>query len=271
MQSEFVGNGRWDRDFSFLNKCGLTTVYLTILGLTQSVNDIRKLVALLPGYCRLLRNDIIRLEKFWQEEIGERHQPKGTRAKALTKAQLATFEWLLTEQCPEQQKAWEYYTTCLASKIQLVPYPCLQHGHESDKFGTLISCREMIGHGYEHFRVALFGQVFRLGCWVFPDKEHVLVRLVMWQSRLDELITYQLMGLPPYTACGSAVWSSARGSQINLTWCLPAEKLLHFLDGGKSHYSVKPGFTDTLSQALREMGMPIGDRGVVIGQPNEEL
>ncbi len=264
MKSEFVGNGRWDRDFSFLDKCGLATVYLTILGLAQSVTEIRKLIDLLPAYCRLLRNDVIRLEKFWQEEIGKKN-PK-VKGRVLSPAQLSTFEWLLSELCPEQLVATEYYRRSLVEGAQTQ----LTDLQTFVDLGSQIMCPEMAADGSrQHFRAVMFGQVFWLGCWLLPDKQTILVRFTLYQIRLSEQITHSLLSLPPYGTTIVNEGSSRKGAQVNLCYIPPTDKLMPYID--TTTCMVRPGFIEMLIQWLQETGLPLEEPGVSVSSPGEEF
>lgn len=250
--SEFSGSGRWERDFSFLDKFGLETVYLTILGLAQSVSDIRKLMALLPNYCQLLRNDVIRLESFWKEEVSCCVVQNSHRSRV----EMDVLSWLLDKQYPQRTKTRGYYACRLTEGARETPFVDSFAIHSKP-----VTVGGMVGYGTDHFRVVLFDQVFILGCYHSPKSEHLLVQVMFWESRLDETLTHKFLGLPPYFLVDARL-SGCKGRRVGLGYLIPIEEVAVALAKFDSEPSV---FTDALVAALVKLGLPV--HHVTVGIP----
>jgi len=262
--NEFAGASEWKREFGFLDKCGLATVYLTILGLAQSNRDIRKLVELLPDYCRLLRNDVIKFEAFWLREVT---RPDKCEPRERSEDELNFLRWLLGKQCPDKKVSTGYYVDALKTAQTDQEFAGELRGEYNLPGVNVLSHESRLGHGYAHFRTMLDRVDVDLEVWVTPDQYHLVVRIPLWQTQLTEELTHYFLGkMPPFMMVGEGLLSSEEGRQMLPSYCLPAANFFRFLDGGNPCYTVLPEFAENLASSLRAMGIPLAGDIVAISK-----
>ena len=179
---KFSGASAWEREFGFLKEFGLECVYLTILLMAGSKSGIRYLVGLLPEYAQLLREDVIKLEEFWQEHL---------KRKAFDAAIAVGDErWALERQCPDAYQAAGYYLRALRNASEV-------DGCFSTLERYVLASPTSQGKGCYQFSVAFFGTTFPMACELIIDPvPQVLVRIKVSRDQLTEKFTFGLLELP---------------------------------------------------------------------------
>lgn len=190
MKTEFAGAGEWEREFGFLREFGLECVYLNILILAlnkQEKSEIRRQVNLLPDYARLLRQDLIKFEKFWQKY----------------RLDFAMRTWALESQYPEARTAKGYYLRALRNGSSVVDCRYESPGQE-----YVVASEKTLGRGISQFEVRLFGQTFHVWCQntTLPEKlmdctpetrlRDLLVGIFIDRDQLTEELAHSLLSLP---------------------------------------------------------------------------
>lgn len=181
------GGERWQREFGFLGETKMEATFLLLLTMARSKNGLRKLHSLLPTNCRLLRDDLLCLEKFWQDmfEVPPGgHQLDRDRARALL---------LLT--CPSNGLA-DYYALNLTEGR--TEFPSCRYRPINSWLNPELPSRIAYG-GTGDFRARLFDTECHLWCGLPCERpDHVIVGLALEQSILTESFAHHAMQLPPF-------------------------------------------------------------------------
>lgn len=252
MSSSFSGQREWEHRFSYLKKAELDHLYLNILSLAQSKSQILRLYNLLPRNYRVLRNDLIDLQDFWEKYI---KQPE----KRLIKLSDDYLQWLLAKQFPvSPEKVMKYYLTYLQAK-KSGPDDYLNYNNWLSP--RILSFADRDGNGYCHYIVQLFQATVGLGCYVSSDKKKLIVTLLIFEDMLDEELTYHLAQLPEYrlvlrSCCG-------RGHNIELLYGFDLTvDILNTIDhvnnkGSDDYVMVCDSFLSLLAATLKQHGIPL--------------
>ena len=224
-EKKIPGVREWNAKFSFLNKTGLNHLYLTILAMAQSKTDIKRIHNSLDPNKKILRNDLIELENFWEKYF------KGDKKEA-------AINWLFTEQSTFivynsynrkneiiEKNNTNYYYDYLASKRLMRDVNEKRSAHRLYSF--IISDKDRL-YREAHFVTKLFNEVLVLKCYLGIYDENVLVKLTINEKKLTEELTYKLSQLPPYemeyneSSCGA-------GREIDFTYYISAGGLTKLL------------------------------------------
>lgn len=265
-----------------LREAGMFQIYLLLSTAAQSEAGLERLHNSLPPNCRLMRGDFITFRTFWKEIFWGNEVPgRPTIADAgFYRICEASSNW----QMPERQNLTRYYVEIIdghGDRASVMTQ--LDEAHTRNN-RIVFSNVYRQGHGYRHFTTMCFGHRFEVGCQLIPSQGKLVVELVIWGDNLNEELTYKIItnealassflqhnGLNWGRVCGS------RGSQLNFIFILEdVDDLLamtteaNYPQGETTvrHDPVLTGgyeFCNELERRLKQLGLPIGQIGRVIG------
>jgi len=255
----FAGQREWDHRFPYLKKTGLDHPYIMILGLAKSKREIEHFHNLLDSNCRVLRNDLIDLENFWEKFV----KPDITPQTWFPKLSDDSIQWLLKQQSRDiWYKVVRYYDDYLTLKKEaLTEY--LNHDLWFDNH-LILSFPERAGHGSTHFYVEIFKTMLGIDCYLSKDKQKLIIKLITTQYMLNEKLTFKLGQLPPYRMTTSS--AGPGGREIDFSYCFDASAdFLDFLleepkpTKTAENYIVRDChiFSEHLEKILRQHSIPI--------------
>jgi hypothetical protein len=231
----------WMTKFSFLEETGLNHLYLTILGLAKSKNDLAKLHDILSDNQKILRTDLIELENFWAKYFD-------LETGRLTPREQAG--WIISRQTDRQKNSLypivisdsprnncRYYYQYLKGRAR---EPRTDEVDLNDELSfnnhIIIGSPDRIGHGYAHFWAALIdGQnssneyMLDLELSIGSNEQEIIVRFIAYEYLLDEPVTYFLSKFPPYLSVSRSS-SSHLGSQLDFSYSISVAALIDKLN-----------------------------------------
>ena len=251
--------GDWSRNFGFLKKISSCDAYLSILAMASSINHLDRLHDMLPENARLLRDDWIKLKKFWQLHFGGNETAK--YRKELT-------EWLLSEQTVEYG-----VTSYYAERIMERARPLQEGVKATGDFmfsPVVLSCEERLGYGENHFQAELFGAVVDTGFRYHQERKLLRVCFVFKERELTEQVTHGIISkLPSYlilTRC-VAISSTRDGNYLNIAFTLEeADELEKYWEPLKEDVVATSELVFVAANFLRKHGISVeGGLSPIIG------
>ena len=239
----------------FLFDCQMNEPFLHLLYGARSVRHLEKLHNCLPANCRLLRDDFIKLKDYFKELPSltgkEAPQLSCLSSKTPEEEDKITINLFLALSRGKGRDLTDYYWHKLHDNRN-----CFDFRKETK--AKLIS-NSWIFSGLQSFNVSLFGADFETYCFFSKKTNQIGVSLGIWSNELTEPLTFQLLSLPKSTF--DHYMTGYQGSELILSYALPAESLQEYLGRGKkTTVDIKRGqvesFCEKLKQLLIESGIP---------------
>lgn len=215
----------------FLFDCQMDNPFWFLLCGARSVKHLEKLHNSLPSNCQLLRDDFIKLRKFFQELpslMGE-NAPQSEDTSSGTqeekdKSTLELFRLVSRGNNPKhymKNDLTDYYWHRLhgnrdcfhfrsEAKAKLIGNPCIVSGLRS-------------------FNVNIFDANFETYCCWSETMKQLGVNLGIWSDELTEPLTFQLLSLPKSTS--DHYTTGYQGNELILAYALPGEWVPEYLCG----------------------------------------
>lgn len=276
VEAVFLG---WHKNFSYLKRFPMYHCYLSMIGMAKSANHLQKFYDDLPSEMRLLRDDWIKIYRFWKETFNR---------KDLSRRQLE--QWILYEQSICWKDVYNRNSNAQLSEEAMAAVAKPENGSyfiwkiEQCESGVLInfvdgrsvlssfrvlSAPGRSGNGYRHFQVNLFGNILDLAIQISEDRQHAEFRFVVKENQIDEELAYKITTQsPPYfLRRRGVVTTTMEGRRLHPTYEFDAKGFIDLLNVIENDMVPKDlnKFCKIVADFLRSQNIPIeGDLAPIL-------